>query len=529
MSDLAVVTEDLGGSPLSRALRAGTLPAWAVQTPRTPAEWRDRATTVAAEFRGAGWLSRLAPAFASNGPVPASLSRVAEQSGVVITTGQQPGLFGGPMLVLAKALTARALADALERATDVPTTAVFWAATDDADFDEASGVSIPTPDGAERLALTRRPETGTPMAAAPLDAAEVTRLLERFGVGAGSGAASSVVDAVRAAYSGGATVGSAFVSLLRAILEPLDIAVLDASHPAVLDAMRGTMTAALARASDAEAAVRGRSREIASAGFDPQVADVAGLSLVFANEGGMKRRIPLNEASRWAERAGALLTPTVLLRPIAERALLPTAAYVGGPAEVAYFAQSHAAAGALGLAAPLAVPRWSTTLIEPRIARVLASLGVEADALKNADALASRVARERLPQDVTRSLSAARQAVATAIGELRQSSAASLVPARSIDGAAHGVDARIDRLERRFTAAVKRRETELMRQITVARGALYPDGKRQERSHSFAAYLARYGSTVTDGMLAAAAVHARALVGSPAHAGADALIGSVSE
>src|SRR5436305_1062587 len=143
MSAPELVTEPLGGSALSQAARAGQLPQWYRAAPGSAAGWREYAGDVARSV-DRDWYVRLEPAIHSSGPAAERLRRVAAANGVVVTTGQQPGLFGGPLYTFLKALTARALADVLETEHGIAAAPLFWAATDDADFAEASIVSIVT-------------------------------------------------------------------------------------------------------------------------------------------------------------------------------------------------------------------------------------------------------------------------------------------------------------------------------------------------------------------------------------------------
>ena len=179
----------------------------------------------------------IAPAIAATGAAAARLERVRRAGGVVVTTGQQPGLFGGPVYTWSKAVGALALADALESATGIPTAAVFWAATDDADFLEAS-----RPSCSDRRCRTPEPASragpGTPMSLAPLG--DVSSELAALAAACGSAADHRPLAAVASAYSGDATVGGAYVALLRSQLEPLGVPVLDASHPSVHDRERPT-------------------------------------------------------------------------------------------------------------------------------------------------------------------------------------------------------------------------------------------------------------------------------------------------
>jgi bacillithiol synthase len=148
MTDVRILTDDLGGSPLSRLLQSGAAPTgWLPAAPRGAAEWRARAAARQGEGDWAARLRALAPAFEATGAAKARLDRVISGGGVVVTTGQQPGLFGGPVYTWSKAMSALALADALERETGIPTAAVYWAATDDADFAEASSTVVSRPGG----------------------------------------------------------------------------------------------------------------------------------------------------------------------------------------------------------------------------------------------------------------------------------------------------------------------------------------------------------------------------------------------
>lgn len=519
MTGPVIRTESLGGSALSRAARAGELPQWYPPVPRDAQAWERHAREVMASVRH-DWLAQLEPAFAASGTARERLMSAAGGNGLVITTGQQPGLFGGPLMTFVKALTARALADELQAMLGIPVAPVFWAATDDADFDEAAVVSVALEGGAVELRLDRRAPAGTPMARVVLDH-DLDALASRLRDACGSAAHAGFLELAERAYHDGATVGSAYVEVLRGVLEPLGIAVFDVSHPCVASASAGVMERAVRRAEDVARAVSERSAEIRGAGYDPQVEEVAGLSIVFLNQNGGKRRLSLKEAAALGALApGEFLSSTVLLRPVLERSILPTAAYVGGPGEIAYFAQVSAVADAIGAPRPLVVPRWSTTILEPRIQRVLDALGVDASSLADVHAVEGRLARERVPSDAARALTALRANTGTEIANLRRV-ANDLLPDAVFEGAHRSIEHRLERLERRLLASVKRRETEVMRQLGTARGALYPHGARQERKLAFIPFLARYGPTLIDEMLAAAGAHARDVIGrAPAMSGA---------
>jgi uncharacterized protein YllA (UPF0747 family) len=337
---------------------------------------------------------------------------------------------------------------------------------------------------------------------------QVTLLREACGSGADD---AYLVDTLRE-YHDGATLGDAYVAVLRRILEPLEMAVLDASHPSVARAGAPLMRRAANNGEALAGVVRRRTDEISAAGFTPQVEEVPGLSLVFLNRDGTKRRLPLQEAAAVRELPhDQFLSSTVLLRPVIERALLPTAAYVGGPGEIAYFAQVSAVSDALGVPTPLVVPRWSTTIVEPRVQRTLARFSLSVDAFADPHAVEGRVARERLSPAATRALADLRSSVASSVGAL-DAACSGLLEDDVIEGLRRSLEHRFARLERRLLSAVKRRETEIMHQLATARGSLYPHGTRQERKLAFIPFLARYGPALIEQMRAAAGVHARSLL-----------------
>ncbi len=139
MTEPLVVTLPFGGSPLARAALAGTVPPeWFARAPTDAEGWGSRAREIMNDARVRDWARVLAPALSVSGVAAERLARSRAGRGVVVTTGQQPGLFGGPVYTWSKALSALTLADALERATGIPTAPVFWAATYDADFAESS-------------------------------------------------------------------------------------------------------------------------------------------------------------------------------------------------------------------------------------------------------------------------------------------------------------------------------------------------------------------------------------------------------
>jgi bacillithiol biosynthesis cysteine-adding enzyme BshC len=511
-----ILTEELGGSRLAQAALRGELPEWYVRRPRSVEEWGNYVRHVASSTSTKDWLARIQPAIEPTGAAAARLNRVAEGRGVVVCTGQQAALFGGPLYTLVKAIGALGLANAIEQATGVPAAPVFWAATDDADYEEARAATIAVSGGLRSLQLPPAPRTGIPMSEMPMPGVE--RLVDELAQACGSVVEAEFLDVVRASYTSAATLGAAYVRQLRHLLEPLGIAVLDASHATVRLAAAPLAKRALKEASSIEGALRERYETIARAGFTAQVEHVPTLSLVFATDDrGEKQRVPVAAAARFAQdQPSEQLSPSVLLRPLVERFIMPSAAYLAGPGELAYFAQVSAVADVLEVDRPLALPRWSMTLLEPRIARLLDRLGITREDLQHKASVETRLARLGLPEDIATSLRRLRSDVEADLATLELADRDTLVPPASVQGLRRTLLHRLERAERRYVAAVKRRETELMREIATAAAALYPNGVRQERVLNFVPFLTRYGRQLLEQMHAEAQRDAHRLIESSA-------------
>jgi bacillithiol biosynthesis cysteine-adding enzyme BshC len=508
-----VVAEPVGGGPLARAAVEGRTPSgWYTPRPKGAAAWREHVEHVRTHANP-DWFATLAPAFNASGAAARRLESVAQGRGVVITTGQQPGLFGGPGYTWLKALSARALADTIEQSTGIPAAPVFWAATDDADFAEASWTAVAFDEEVRRLRIERLGFDGQVMAAQPLG--DVSAQYADLCAAAGSAPHLALLEHARKAYRPDATVGSAYVELMRALFEPMGIAVLDAWHPAVREAARPTLVEALRRAPVVDEAVSLRSVAIERAGFRAQVARVPKLSLVFrVSSNGIKERIPISQAGDVALQPQLVLSANVLLRPVVERALLPTMGYFGGPGEVAYFAQVGAVAEALGLPAPLVLPRWSATIVEPVIDRMLGRLGMTFDDIKPPHQAERRVGDRAMPPFVRDTLETMRHDVDARLNALRDSAeGAVMVHASTIEGARHQLKFRIDRLERRYRTAALKAESAAVRDLGSIRAALMPEGQRQERVLNPLPLVARHGEELMDLLRAGAATHAAQLLG----------------
>jgi bacillithiol biosynthesis cysteine-adding enzyme BshC len=518
---LVVETLPPGGGALAAAVRTGALPpAWETAAPRgttllVRAQRTLDTTSPAMRATLAAWAPA-AVALAEAAPAARARFEAACARGLLVTTGQQPGLFGGPLYTWHKALAALALADALEARLGVPVAPLFWAATDDADVLEGASTWVADARGAHRVAMPVPADAGGRVVAAlPLPALDDA--VDTLRRAAGSAAHASLLDDVRACYRPGATIGSAYVALLRRWLEPHGIVVLDAAHRSVREAAHATCRLALAHASPVDAALRERGEALRAHGFTPQVDTVDGRSLVFRWHDDAKDRVSLADAHAVAGVAApGALSGNVLLRPVIERALFPTAAYVAGPGELAYFAQVGVVAQTLGLEVPAAVPRWSARVIEPRVADAVGALGVAPASLADPEALLHTLAGRDLPAATRSALDRLTAQLEASLTDVAAAATAQGVPSAVVDGARRQMAHRVDRLTRRLVAHAARADAVRAGRVALAAGALYPGRAPQERALNAVPLLARWGPALWDAWRAGAAAWAGEWLRDPA-------------
>ncbi len=520
-TDVCIRTAPLGGSALSLALQQGRVGgSWLAARPASADGWRARAMQIRDGHRGSDWLTAIAPAIAATGRAADRLGRAAV-NGVVVTTGQQPGLFGGPGYTWSKALGALAMADALEAVVGMPVAPIFWAASDDADWMEAAVTSVATAHGLETLTLAGPATDGVAMADVPLG--DMRDNLARLRAACGSVAHPEILAQVESAYVPHATIGAAYVHLLRALLEPLGIAVLDAAHSAFRTAADPFLRRALTRAAAVSSALAQRTREIHEAGFAPQVDPIDDLSLVFRTQLGesgrerdrVRERIPITDAARVAREADiGTLGANVLLRPVLERALLPTMTYLAGPGELAYFSQVTAVASALDAELPVVSPRWAGEVIEQRALDALDALAIDETMLRDPYAAETEIARRRVSESVNDALERLRVATDTQLRAVRSAIAEdeAVVASEVVAGLERDLSHRLTRFERRIRAGVKRRESALMTQVAFARAWIRPNGASPERVLNLIPLLARFGDSILVKMHAEAFLHAQRLI-----------------
>ena len=483
---------------------SGTVEARAFYAPLPPGGWQTRPPLPA------HWqeLLRLLVAQNTGSTQAAALEALGGGAGVIVT-GQQVALFGGPLFTPFKAATA--LARAREAtAAGRPHAAVFWLATEDHDFAEINHVVFPSRRELRRLEYVSAPVAPRPVGVLILD---------------------DSMEALAAAYQPGRTFAQAFAEFYSRAFAAQGLLVLDASSRAFHRIGSPVLRAAVERADELHAALMERNRSLEAAGYHAQVAVGEQSSLLFLIDQSSGARLALKRltpsaaepAGLWqagrqsfstAELVGILdaeperISPSALLRPVFQDFLLSTSELVGGPAEIAYFAQSSVLyERILGRVTP-ALPRFSATLIEPAIGDLLRqhNLTLEQVFAENPASLGQLLAARSIPEAGKRNLAAAELALdAELIPLLDWMHSLDEGLGRSGETAAGKIRYQMSRLRTLAANFQLQREAALARHAESISQAVYPGGGLQERLHGAAYYFARYGFGLAEELTAQAA------------------------
>jgi uncharacterized protein YllA (UPF0747 family) len=409
-----------------------------------------------------------------------------------VVTGQQVGLLGGPLLTLLKASTAIARARQATVRTGHKHVPIFWLASEDHDLVEVNQVTFAGRKSLETLRLPVRGHGGE-VGMLPLGPG-VEPLLDQ------------------------ASEFLAFGSLMARLFAAQGLVVIDASgrdfHRLGAPALRGAIT----QAAELEENLLARTASLEAAGYHAQVLVKPGGSLLFLLDQETGARVPLRRAGNTWKAAGASyttedlleileetperLSPNALLRPVFQDTLLPTAAYIGGPAEIAYFAQSEVIYRmVLGRMTPV-LPRFSATLIEPAMATVMARHELSWKDLVesgSAEALMLRLGARAMPIEGKRRIAAAGNAMdteLTALTSYLDSVDASL--GRSAVVSANKMRYQMNRLRRMAATFELQKEASLTKHAHVLLRNLYPDGHPQERVLAGIGFIARSGEGLVE-------------------------------
>jgi bacillithiol synthase len=438
---------------------------------------------------------------------------------LAVVSGQQAGLFSGPLYTIYKALSAVKLAGCLtQRHTKaVP---VFWIATEDHDFPEVAKAEFIARDCklAQVEVSSALHREGQPVGRVVIDESingVVDQLLELL---PSSEFTPDVEAIVRDAWRPGRSYGEAFARMMTSLLGRHGLILLDPLDSRLKALAAPLYASAASRAHDIANAIEARSRRLVEAGYHAQVtASENSFPLFLHDQTGARHALTRSSAgtyttkqneksytvedlSKLARSQPERFSPNVTLRAVVQDYLLPTIAYYGGAAEIAYFAQTGEVYRLLERPVTPILPRSSLTMIERHTGRVLERYGLQlADLFAGPENVLKRVVEEYLGAETAQSFAKAEGSVNSELNELREQ-LRSVDPtlADALETGRRKINYQLEGLRTRFHRAQMARDEAAHRQLKRAFDQLYPHKELQERHINITSLLARHGRYVVD-------------------------------
>ncbi len=441
--------------------------------------------------------------YGSGSETQQNLDRLADGA-VAIVTGQQVGLFGGPAYAFYKALTTIQAAHELSQ-KGIPAVPVFWMATEDHDVDEVRHLAWFHEGELQQFELPKPADDAVPVGRIFLGK-EIDDLVVRAQPLLGQ----TFGDLLHETYIPAATYSSAFAGLFARIfvdhglilLDPLDERLHKIAAPLLQDA--------LTHRDELNALLLQRGKDLERAGYEVQVKVTSQSTLLFSMEEGKRQVITASNSDfssgslkerreSWFHRIAASpehFSPNALFRPVVQDFLLPTVAYFGGPAEIAYYAQSQVLYKKLLGRMPVILSRADFTLVDPKAERVLKKyhLDVE-DVWRGSQNLRNRMYNSAIPKKLAREFDHNLRHIEKSVRKLHKAIA-------KVDPTIQGTIARaekriryqIEKLRHKTGAALDRHDKLIAKHEAFLENLLFPQKNLQSRDLCFLPFLARWGT-----------------------------------
>ncbi len=443
---------------------------------------------------------------AAGAETSANLDRLAQEDTVVVATGQQVGLYGGPVFAVYKALTAIRLAEELgkEGISAVP---VFWLATEDHDLGEVEQTWIldhenqPLHIEAKTQALPAQPVGGVRLTDPGHEAVTATLANLPFGEFA--------IRLASEAYSEECSFGTGFRALFEQLFGRYGLILLDPMDPAIRRLSAPLLRKAIERAGDLNTELVARSEDLERAGYHAQVHVTGETSPVFLIDARQRTALRLHESNydagetsystpdllRKLEQNPEQFSPNVLLRPVIQDFLLPTAVYVAGPAELAYLAQAEVLYSSLLGRMPVVLPRAFFTILDARAEKYLSRYKLSLpDCLEGADTLREKISQRLIPPGLEQTFAEGQSQIESSLDAIGRD-LAKFDPTLSaaLGNARKKMLYQFEKIQAAVAREGLRRDSRAGQEAAHLSNLIFPNNTLQERTYSVLPFLARCG------------------------------------
>jgi bacillithiol biosynthesis cysteine-adding enzyme BshC len=446
-----------------------------------------------------------------------NIKQILEDKTCTVVTGQQVGLFSGPLYTIYKALTAIRLAESLGEMGLGNFVPVFWMASDDHDFEEIDHITLLNRES-EIVDIkypwhSIRPKK--PVSNIMLTT-EISDCIQQLNTHThDSEFKPEILSQLGTAYQPDRSFADAFAQWMTRLFSRYGLILIDASNPDLKDLGKEIFYTEIAENSPSTQCALETSQRLSQKNYSTQIPLHEGLLNLFLVEDernsiqfedddfyikGTQQIYKREELLQLLETKPHEFSPNVLLRPLYQDTLLPTVAYVGGLSEVAYFAQTKGVYKRFDLPMPIIYPRKSLTLIEKNVDKVLQvyHLSVQ-DMWQDADAKINKIAREKLPESLGKTFKSTASHLDKDFAEVkREVSTFEPTLKKTVDLTFGKIHRQLSLLEKKILAASKKQNTILTQRFHLAKNGLYPNQRLQERVFNITPFLIKYSHTIID-------------------------------
>jgi bacillithiol synthase len=466
-------------------------------------------------------LRRQNEAYGGDPETLARISDLEKPDSVAVLTGQQVGLFTGPLYTLYKALTAIQLSEAL-RQRGIRAVPIFWMDTEDHDLPEVAVRTVWEPPCCVRTIDYRTvlfKEGKMPArSVGSLLFPEAIRqaVLDYLSYLPDSNWKQGLGELLQSTYAPGATFALSFARFMTQLLRGSGLIFFDPQDAEAKQLTAGVFQRALSGAEAIHSALLQRNQELNDAGFHPQVAVAENATVLFFYFNGERRALERRPAGFAARNAGGtfsieellesarrtpeLFSPNVLLRPLIQDHLFPTVAYVGGSSELAYFAQIEVLYTLFNRPMPVIWPRNSFTLLEPEVAAEMDRLGIEVrDCFRGMQRFGETAIRNSRFSETAAHLQGLHLHLDQALTEIRPEVEAIEPPlAKALETARRKILYNIQHLKARVIRLGSKQTCGAFNGGELILSNCFPNEKLQERELGIPHFLARHGNSILD-------------------------------
>ena len=442
------------------------------------------------------------------------LKKISENNSLAIVTGQQLGIYGGPLFTIYKTITAILLAREWENKLNRPVVPVFWLADEDHDFEEISWFGIPGNDEFKKLEYGDS-SNGKLVSDISIKA-EIEDLKEQI--------KSEMFDTdfseelwklFDRCFKEGVTFGKAFAQLMDTLFGKHGLLIVGSNFKEIKNILAPTLNTSISKNSEINASLQKSSDQI-SKNYHQQVL-LGDTNLFYIDDEGKRVKIEKKDGiwiaaeASWTEdelinlvqKSPERFSPNVFLRPVLQDILLPTLGYVAGPGEVAYYAQMKDLYPYFDLEMPLIFPRFSASIIESGIDRILDKIPFQ---FHRYGERIEDLEKEYAKKSESTDLEALFSTWKTDINECSKQPSELI---KDIDGSLEGLvgktisgfETELDKLKGRVYRSIKQQEQTQLQRIGKIKAQLYPDDGLQERMVSFMYFMNKYGIEIWDELI----------------------------